>query len=304
MNTENFFFDKVKACIAVLHDHVQPKGVPAKKTINDLLGLLDNDEIVTMMNIAAKKPPPFPGLTRPLCCIDLETTGTDVDADLIVEISVVKIYEDGKEDVRTHRINPLIPIPEAATAVHGITNEMVKDCPTFANISKALLDFITGCDILGFHSNRFDVPFLSSMFTRVGLFWDWRAVNLIDAAVIFKRKEERTLSAGVKFYLGVDHDSAHSAEGDIMRTKELFFQQYSMYADIPRAFSDLALYCSFDEPILDFDRKFKMKDGKVVFTFGKHVDQEATKHKDFLQWMLTKDFSKDTKDFVKKLLLA
>lgn len=267
-------------------------------------GHIDWFEPVANINKQRLDKPVLPKLTRPLCAIDLETTGTDVDADLIVEISVVKVDVDGTQDKRTHRINPMIPIPQAATDVHGITDEMVKDCPTFANISKALLEFITGCDILGFHSNRFDVPFLASMFSRCGLFWDWRAVRLFDAAVIFKRKEERTLSAGVKHYLGKDHETAHSAEGDILETMDIFFKQLSMYDDLPTDPDQLALFCSFDEPILDFDRKFKMMDGKVVFTFSQHKDKEAIQHKDFLQWMLTKDFSKDTKEFVKKLLLA
>jgi DNA polymerase-3 subunit epsilon len=302
---EQFFIDTIKRCQSILASHVEPKGTSPAKTINQLLSILDHEGLIKKVQEAEMKAPVIPQLNRPLCCIDLETTGVDCDADMIVEITVLKLFPDGTEHCKTQRLNPLIPIPPAATAVHGITDEMVKDCPTFAQVSKSLLELIVGCDILGFNSNRFDVPMLSSAFLRSGLFWDWRASRLIDSFVIFKRKEERNLSSAAKFYLEKEHETAHSAEGDIKITKEIFFQQLAKYPDLSKNMDELMLFCCNDEPILDFERKFKMNaEGKVVFSFGKYLDQEATKHKDFLQWMMTKDFKRDTKEFVKKLLMA
>ena len=247
----------------------------------------------------------FPSLERPICFIDLETTGTDTERSMIVEICVLKIMPDGTEDVRTMLINPGIPIPAEATAVHGITDEDVKGKPTFAAISKALLQHIEGCDIAGFNSNRFDVPLLAAMFERVGLSWDWRKINLIDVRNIFVQKEERTLSAGVKFYLGRNHDEAHSAEADVVETKNILLAQLSRYEDLPKDFKELALYSNYGKEIIDLAGKFQYNEaGEIVFTFGPHIGKPAKSEKGFLQWMLTKDFTKDTKNVAQRILLS
>lgn len=274
----------------------QSEGGPLK----NCLQLKELKEIIEKESI--RPLPLLPPLERPVCFIDLETTGTDTEKDFIVEICVLKII-DGKEDIRTMLINPGVPIPKEATDVHGITDEMVKDSPKFVQISKALLDHIKGCDIVGFNSTKFDVPMLVSMFNRVGLSWDWRSVNLIDVRNIFVRKEERTLSAGVKFYLDRDHSEAHSAEEDIKATREVFLQQLARYDDIPKDFKSLALYSNFDKEIVDMAGKFQKNEaGEIVFTFGQHINKVAKNEKGFLNWMLTKDFTKDTKEVVQRLL--
>lgn len=243
-------------------------------------------------------------LERPLCVIDLETTGTDVDKDRIVEVSVFRLDVDGTQETWTRRVNPGIPIPPSATAAHGITDADVKDAPSFVAISKELFLLVDGCDIVGFNSNRFDVPILFFSFDRVGIVWNWQAVHLIDVSNIFRIKESRTLSAAVEFYLGKKHDAAHSAEGDVKETFNILLAQLARYEDIPRSFAALALFSNYDKKIIDMAGKFEYnKDGEVIFTFGPHKGIPAKKEKGFLTWMLSKDFTKDTKRVVNDLLL-
>lgn len=266
----------------------------------ELKAIIDEEAL----NEHAKTAMFIPTLERPACFLDLETTGVDPDKDFIVEITVHKVQPDGTEDTRTMLINPGVPIPKEASDVHGITDEDIKDCPTFAQISKALFQHIEGCDIIGFNSNRFDVPLLSAMFERVGITWDWRKVNLIDVRNIYVQKEERTLGAAVKFYLGKDHTEAHSAEADTLETKNILYAQLARYPDIPKNFKDLALYSNYGRPILDLAGKFEQKEsGEVVFAFGPHKGKPVKSEKGFLQWMLTKDFTRDTKRVAEKLLL-
>jgi len=247
----------------------------------------------------------LPELERPICFIDLETTGTDVEKDFIVEICVLKISPDGTEEIRTMLIKPPVPIPKEASDVHGITDEDVQEAPAFVQISKALLEHIQGCDIAGFNSTRFDVPLLYFSFARVGLQWDWKKVNLIDVRNIFVQKEQRTLSAGVKFYLGRDHEEAHSAEQDIIETKNIFCQQLAMYEDLPKTMKEIALYSNYGKEIIDLAGKFEKNEaGEVVFAFGPHIHKPAKSEKGFLNWMLTKDFTKDTKEVAQMILLS
>lgn len=267
----------------------------------ELQQLLIEDNAAEKLNELNKHPVnvsmTMPELERPICFIDLETTGVDVDKDFIVEISVLKVMPDQTQEIRTMLINPGVPIPAGATEVHGITNEDVAGCPTFASISKSLKIFIDNCDIAGFNSNTFDVPMLNAMFNRVGLVWEWKKVNLIDVRNIFVQQEERTLSAAVKFYLGREHDAAHSAEGDIKETMNVFLAQLARYPDLPKDMNGLAWYSNYSEEIIDLARKFKKDDaGEIVFNFGSHKGEVARKNKNYLKWMIDKgDFSKDTK---------
>lgn len=242
-------------------------------------------------------------LHRPLCFFDLETTGTDVSHDRIVEIAVVKVDIDGTETEKVARLNPGIPIPKEASDVHGITDDMVKDCPSFVSISKSLLALIDGCDIAGYNSNRFDVPILANSFQRAGLRWKWNEVHLIDVCNIYKIREERTLSAAMKFYCGVDHDEAHGALPDAKATKDIFAQQLKKYPDLPKNLSELALYSNYGKEIVDLDGKFsKDKDGDIIFNFGQHKGKKAKTEKGFLMWMVNKaDFSPDTKRVANEL---
>lgn len=151
-------------------------------------------------------------LKRPIIFFDLETTGVDTARDRIVEISMVKVMPDGEEIRKTRRLNPGMHIPAEATAVHGITDEDVKDCPTFAQVAKSLEQFIRGCDFGGFNSNRFDLPVLVEEFLRAGVDVDFKRRKFIDVQNIFHKKEQRTLVAAYKFYCDKELDDAHSAE--------------------------------------------------------------------------------------------
>ena len=138
-------------------------------------------------------------LKRPIVFFDLETTGVDTSHDRIVEISMIKVMPDGEEIVKTRRLNPEMPIPPESSAIHGIKDEDVKDCPTFAQIAKSLEEFLRGCDFGGFNSNRFGLPVLVEEFLRVGIDVDFKRRRFIDVQNIFHKKEQRTLVAAYKF---------------------------------------------------------------------------------------------------------
>jgi len=242
-------------------------------------------------------------LERPLCFLDVETTGTDVEKDRIIELSLLKIEQTGNEALKTVRINPGIPIPKEATDIHGITDADVKDLPKFEAYAKGILLFIEGCDMVGFNSNRFDVPFLFYSLQRAGIHWDWRSVNLVDVCGIFKIKEERTLSAAVHFYCDHVHLDSHNAESDLKATRDVFLSQLAVYPDLPKNLKDLALFSNWGKEIVDMAGKFaKDKDGDIVFTFGQHKDKKAKTQIHYLEWMIAKgDFPEDTKEVARKI---
>ena len=179
-------------------------------------------------------------LKRPIIFFDLETTGVDTAKDRIVEISMAKIMPDGEEIVKTRKLNPEMHIPEEATAIHGITDEDVKDCPTFAQVAKSLEQFIRGCDFGGFNSNRFDLPGLVEEVRRAGVDVDFKRRKFIDVQNIFHKKEQRTLVAAYKFYCDKDLDDAHSAEADTLATYEVLKAQLERYPDLENDIDKLA----------------------------------------------------------------
>ena len=156
-------------------------------------------------------------LRNPLVFFDLETTGTNIVSDRIVEISYLKVSPNGKDEVKTRRINPEMPIPAVASAVHGIFDDDVKDCPTFKEVAKSLAAQLEGCDLAGYNSNRFDIPVLAEEFLRAGVDVDFSKRKFIDVQTIFHKKEQRTLSAAYRFYCDKALEDAHSAEAEIGR---------------------------------------------------------------------------------------
>jgi DNA polymerase-3 subunit epsilon len=242
-------------------------------------------------------------LAKPLCCFDLETTGLDVDKDRIVEISVIKLGLNGDRDVKTKRVNPQMPISPTATERHGITDEMVKDCPTFAQIAKGVLDFISGCDIAGYNINNFDLRILNNEFARVGIEWDYSGVNFIDVCNIARRKEPRNLSWATRFYCDKVHDDAHSAESDANTALDVLLAQSDMYSDLPNNVAELAFFSNYDKPMLDLSGKLSLDaDGDVVFTFGKHRNEKVKDNFDYAKWMIGADFGQGTKRILRKIL--
>ena len=209
-------------------------------------------------------------LKRPIVFFDLETTGVDTARDRIVEISMIKVMPDGEEITRTRRLNPGMHIPAEATAVHGITDDDVKECPTFAQVAKSLEQFIRGCDFGGFNSNRFDLPVLVEEFLRAGVDVDLKKRKFIDVQNIFHKKEQRTLVAAYKFYCDKDLDDAHSAEADTRATYEVLKAQLDRYPDLENDVAALADFSARGEAA-DYAGRILYNDkGEEVFGFGKY----------------------------------
>ena len=246
-------------------------------------------------------------LKRPLVFFDLESTGTNVQEDRICQLAVIKIMPDGSRMVIDRMLNPTIPIPTAASAIHGITDEMVKDCQTFADRAILIYNFLKDCDIAGYNSNDFDIPLLMAEFARVGLTWDVTDVLFLDASVIFKRQHPRNLAAAYKTYCNKEmgEGEAHNAKNDILATEEVFFAQLEQHDDLPQTIEELALYCNYDKVRCDVARRFTLdENGQYVFTFGKHKGRLAKLEPEFLEWMLgvKQNFMPDTKDICYKIL--
>lgn len=246
-------------------------------------------------------------LERPLVFFDLETTGTQLATDRIVEISLVKVMPDGEKIVSTRRINPGIPIPPEATAVHGITDDDVKDCPSFAEIAKTLAEQIQGCDLAGFNSDRFDIPLLAEEFCRAKVDVDFRAMAKIDVQAIFRKMEPRTLIAAYKFYCGKDLNDAHSAEADTMATYEVLKAQLDRYPELQNDIDFLSEYTQTGNNV-DFAGRFVYNDKhQEVVNFGKYkgqlVEEVFKKDPSYYEWILSADFPLNTKQVATRIRL-
>lgn len=210
-------------------------------------------------------------LKNPIVFFDLETTGINIVKDRIVEISFVKVHPNGKEESKTRRINPEMPIPPESTAIHGITDEDVKDCPTFKEIAKSLAAQIEGCDLAGYNSNRFDIPLLAEEFLRAGVDIDLNKRKFVDVQTIFHKMEQRTLSAAYKFYCDKSLENAHTAEADTMATYEILKAQLDRYPDdLQNDIDFLSKYSSFTNNVDFAGRMIYNEDGKEVINFGKY----------------------------------
>lgn len=246
-------------------------------------------------------------LKRPIIFFDLETTGVDTAKDRIVEISMIKIMPDGEELTRTRRLNPERPIPPEATAVHGITDEDVKDQPTFAQVAKSLAQFIQGCDFGGFNSNRFDLPVLAEEFLRAGVDVDLKRRKFVDVQTIFHKKEQRTLVAAYKFYCHRDLDDAHSAEADTRATYEVLKAQIEHYDDLENDIDFLAEF-STQHRCADFAGYILYNDKEEeVFGFGKYkgrlVSEVLRSDPGYYAWMSNGDFPLYTKRVLTEIRL-
>ncbi len=244
-------------------------------------------------------------LTRPIAFIDLETTGINISTDRIVEIAIVKISPDGTKTVKRKIINPTIPIPQAAIDVHGITNEMVKDAPTFKQASNEIKQFIEGCDIGGYNSNRFDIPMLVEEFLRCELNIDIESRKLVDVQKVYHLMEQRTLSAAYKFYCQKDLEGAHGAEVDATATYEVLEAQIEKYSQIGNTVDSIIKFTG-EEQIVDFSRRFIMENGVEVFNFGKHKGKPVTRvlkeEPQYYDWMMKGDFALHTKLKITEIL--
>lgn len=247
-------------------------------------------------------------LKNPIIFLDLETTGIDIVKDRIVELSLVKVMPDGTKEVKTRRINPGMPIPEAATAIHGITDDDVKDCPRFEQVAKSLAAYIKGSDLGGYNSNRFDIPMLAEEFLRAGVDIDLKKRKFVDVQTIFHKKEQRTLSAAYKFYCDSDLEGAHSAEADTLATYEVLQAQLDRYDDLRNDIDFLAEYTDQNHAV-DYAGRILLDDhDQEVFGFGKYRGQSVAevfrREPTYYKWMKEGDFPLYTKQVIDRIYLA
>lgn len=247
-------------------------------------------------------------LKNPLVFFDLETTGININSDRVVEICYLKVYPNGNEESKTIRINPGIHIPEAASAVHGIYDVDVADCPTFKEVARSVANDIEGCDLAGFNSNRFDIPLLAEEFLRAGVDIDLSRRKFVDVQVIFHKMEQRTLSAAYKFYCGKNLEDAHTAEADTRATYEVLMAQIDRYPeDLKNDVSFLSDFSSFSKNV-DFAGRMVYDDqGVEIFNFGKYkgmpVVEVLKRDPGYYGWILNSDFTLNTKAMLTKIRL-
>jgi len=238
-------------------------------------------------------------LHRPICFFDLETTGTNITKDRIVEISIHKVKPDGSEKTYTYRVNPTIPIPAATIAVHGITDEMVKDEPTFNELAPQINQIMGDSDLAGFNSNRFDIPLLAEEMLRAGVDFDMGNRHAIDIQNIFHKMEPRTLVAAYKFYCEQDLTDAHSAEADTKATYEVLKAQLDRYDNLANDMKELSKL-STRRKKADFAGFIAFNDkNEEIFTFGKHKNKRVSDileiEPGYFSWIQNADFPLYTK---------
>ena len=200
-------------------------------------------------------------LARPIAFFDLETTGVNLATDRIIEVAIIKILPDGTRQVKRKLINPGIPIPAETTAIHGITDEMVKDAPSFKQCGNELKQFIENCDMGGYNSNRFDIPILMEEFLRAGMEVDLSTRKMVDVQHIFYKMEPRTLTAAYKYYCDKELVDAHSAEADVNATIDVFMSQIERYPHLGNSLESI-LGIIGEDKVVDYARRlFLMKRG-------------------------------------------
>ena len=247
-------------------------------------------------------------LKNPIVFFDLETTGTNIISDRIVEIAYLKAYPNGNEETKTLRINPEQPIPAESSEIHGIYDEDVVDCPTFKEEAKNIARDIEGCDLAGFNSNRFDIPLLAEEFLRAGVDIDMSKRKFVDVQVIFHKMEQRTLTAAYKFYCGKNLEDAHSAEADTRATYEVLKAQLERYPDdLENDIAFLAEISSYNKNVDFAGRMIYDENGVELFNFGKYkgtsVVEVLRKDPGYFNWIINSDFSRNTKAELTKIRL-
>ena len=246
-------------------------------------------------------------LKNPIVFFDLETTGINIAKDRIVEIAILKVDVNGVEEIRTHRVNPTIPIPLQASEIHGIYNEDVKDSPTFKEVAKDIAKFMEGCDIGGYNSNKFDVPLLAEEFLRADVDIDMSKRHLVDVQNIFHKMEKRTLEAAYKFYCDKDLTDAHSAEADTIATYEVLKAQIQRYEELENDIKFLSEFSSFGRNVDFAGRIVYNENDEEVFNFGKYKNVKVVdvldKDPGYYGWMMNGDFPLYTKNVLTKIKL-
>ena len=239
-------------------------------------------------------------LTRPLVFFDLETTGTNITHDRIVEISIVKLMPDGTVVERSRRLNPEMPIPAEATAVHHITDDDVAGEPTFRQVAASLSKLLQGCDIAGFNSNRFDIPLLDQEFHRAGVDFDLNGVRFVDVQTIYHKKEPRTLVAAYRYYCGKELEEAHSALADTRATMEVLMAQLDVYDDLPVELDGLSEFANPNRNVDLLGRLIYDDNKREVINFGKYkgrlAEEGLASDPGYYNWIMQGDFAQNTKN--------
>jgi DNA polymerase III subunit epsilon len=246
-------------------------------------------------------------LKRPIVFLDLETTGINVASDRIVEISLLKITPNGKEQWMTTLINPEMPIPAKVTAIHGISDADVVNAPKFKDIAKNLAVFLEGCDLAGYNAIKFDIPVLAEEFLRTNNDFNFRKRRYVDVQVIFHKKEQRTLAAAYQFYCKKDLKNAHTAEADTAATYEVLKSQLDTYPDLENDVEKLADFSAFNTNADFAGRIILDENGVEIFNFGKHkgtpVEQVFREEPSYYSWMMNGDFPLYTKKVLTEIKL-
>ena len=239
-------------------------------------------------------------LTRPLVFFDLETTGTNITHDRIVEISIVKLMPDGTVVERSRRLYPEMPIPAEATAVHHITDDDVAGEPTFRQVAASLSKLLQGCDIAGFNSNRFDIPLLDQEFHRAGVDFDLNGVRFVDVQTIYHKKEPRTLVAAYRYYCGKELEEAHSALADTRATMEVLMAQLDVYDDLPVELDGLSEFANPNRNVDLLGRLIYDDNKREVINFGKYkgrlAEEVLASDPGYYNWIMQGDFAQNTKN--------
>ena len=246
-------------------------------------------------------------LSNPIVFFDLETTGTNIQVDRIVEICVAKIMPGGELEVKTRRINPEMHIPQESSDIHGIYDKDVENEPTFKSVAASLHMYLEGCDLAGYNIKRFDVPLLVEEFKRAGYEFDLQNRKMVDMQTIFHKKEPRTLSAAYTLFCGKDLKDAHSAEADVIASIEVLQGQLERYPDLPKTVEELDEFCNQKQPNwIDSTGKFKWIAGVPTVAFSKHsgrpLREIAENEPGFLKWMLKASFPKDATEIARDAL--
>lgn len=249
----------------------------------------------------------FLRLDKPLVFFDLESTGLNPRTDRIIELSAIRLHPDGRHFSRTWLLNPTIPIPLETIAIHGITDDLVKDAPTFQQKAEEIFAFFRGCDLGGFGIGHLDVPLLEEEFNRVGMHFSVSGRRQFDALRVYHRREPRDLAAAMRFYCGEELEDAHGAEADAKAALRVFQAQFRKYPDLPTDPDTLDAWLNPRDPFnLDREGRFRWLDGEITVNFGRKKGQRLRdvlrEDPNYLKWMIRGDFPLDTKAVARRIL--
>lgn len=237
-------------------------------------------------------------MDRPLICIDIESTGTNPATDRIIELAIVS-----EEFELGFLVNPGIPIPPQATEVHGIGDTAVADWKPFSEYAQAIYAVVRDADIIGFNCSNFDVPILWEELYRAGIEWDVSRLRMFDAGTLFKKREQRTLEAAVRFYCGLEHDGAHNAMSDAIATLNVWNEQKRRYGLLDASREELAKESSYEEVRVDLAGKIVLGiDGRPAYAFGKSKGVPVVDDPGYARWMINSDFPSQTKMVLREIL--